>query len=151
MVVINWNHKLWMAGAIYGIGLGSLNQFWIYWNGFNCSQIGSNLCFTCPIRCARSMAWRSFIGFQSCSTNTTVSAPVKLRPSPPTWVVSKRTSMEGSLLNLWMKKASLDLHGCTCRKSLNPQWQGWADRVLVGWRDWRERERDRSETDAGLC
>lgn len=40
------------------------------------------------------------MGFQSCSTNTTVSAPVRLRPSPPTWVVSSSTSMDGSLLNL---------------------------------------------------
>lgn len=43
---------------------------------------------------------RSFIGFQSCSTNITVSAPVKFRPSPPTCVVNNRMSMEGSLLNL---------------------------------------------------
>lgn len=55
---------------------------------------------TCPILCARSMACRSLMGFQSCSTNTTVSAPVRLRPSPPTWVVSSSTSMDGSLLNL---------------------------------------------------
>lgn len=60
--------------------------------------------FTCPMRCARSMACKSLIGFQSCSTNTTVSAPVKLSPSPPTWVVSNRTSIDGSLLNLHSKK-----------------------------------------------
>lgn len=46
--------------------------------------IGNEEVFTCPMRCARSMACRSLIGFQSCSTNTTVSAPVKLSPSPPT-------------------------------------------------------------------
>lgn len=62
--------------------------------------MGNEEVFTCPMRCARSMACRSLIGFQSCSTNTTVSAPVKLSPSPPTWVVSKRTSIDGSLLNL---------------------------------------------------
>ena len=44
--------------------------------------------------------WRSFIGFQSCSTKMTVSAPVKLRPRPPTWVVRSRTSIDGSLLKL---------------------------------------------------
>jgi len=27
--------------------------------------------FFCPMRCARSIACRSFIGFQSCSTNIT--------------------------------------------------------------------------------
>ncbi len=43
----------------------------------------SSSTFFCPILCALSMACRSFIGFQSCSTNMTVSAPVKLRPSPP--------------------------------------------------------------------
>ncbi|KAJ8949075.1 hypothetical protein NQ318_016979 [Aromia moschata] len=40
--------------------------------------------FRCPIRWALSIACRSFIGFQSCSTNITVSAPVKFSPSPPT-------------------------------------------------------------------
>uniref|UniRef100_A0A6B0U0Z9 Uncharacterized protein n=1 Tax=Ixodes ricinus TaxID=34613 RepID=A0A6B0U0Z9_IXORI len=54
--------------------------------------------FFWPMRCARSMAWRSFMGFQSCSTKMTVSAPVRLRPRPPTWVVSSRTSIEGSVL-----------------------------------------------------
>lgn len=56
--------------------------------------------FFWPIRCARSMACKSFIGFQSCSTKITVSAPVRFKPKPPTCVVSKRTSIEGSLLNL---------------------------------------------------
>lgn len=45
---------------------------------------GNEEALTCPMRCARSMACRSLMGFQSCSTNTTVSAPVKLSPSPPT-------------------------------------------------------------------
>ena len=49
---------------------------------------------THPLTC------KSFIGFQSCSKKMTVSAPVRLRPSPPTWVVRRRTSMDGSLLNL---------------------------------------------------
>ena len=44
--------------------------------------------------------WRSFIGFQSCSTKITVSAPVRFRPSPPTCVVNSRMSIDGSLLNL---------------------------------------------------
>mmetsp|Transcript_23235 Transcript_23235/g.58622 ORF Transcript_23235/g.58622 Transcript_23235/m.58622 type:complete len:411 (+) Transcript_23235:171-1403(+) len=52
----------------------------------------------CPSRWARSIAWRSFCGFQSCSRNTTVSAVVRLRPRPPTPVVSSRTSMVGSAL-----------------------------------------------------
>lgn len=76
-------------------------------NGFSSSlkQVKSDAAVlvgvaTCPILCARSMACRSLMGFQSCSTNTTVSAPVRLRPRPPTWVVSSSTSMEGSLLNL---------------------------------------------------
>ena len=43
---------------------------------------------------------RSFMGFQSCSKKMTVSAPVRLRPKPPTWVVSRRTSTDGSTLNL---------------------------------------------------
>lgn len=43
---------------------------------------------------------KSFIGFQSCSTKITVSAPVKLSPSPPTCVVKRRMSIDGSLLNL---------------------------------------------------
>lgn len=55
---------------------------------------------TCPIRCARSIACRSLIGFQSCSTNTTVSAPVRFKPRPPTCVVRSSTSIDGSLLNL---------------------------------------------------
>ena len=42
----------------------------------------------------------SFIGFQSCSKKMTVSAPVRLSPSPPTWAVRRRTSTETSLLNL---------------------------------------------------
>ena len=46
---------------------------------------------------------RSFMGFQSCSKKMTVSAPVRLSPSPPTWVVKRRTSTEGSLLNLYME------------------------------------------------
>eukprot|EP00967_Tisochrysis_lutea_P071406 scaffold94822_cov25-Tisochrysis_lutea.AAC.7 len=53
-----------------------------------------------PSRCARSMACRSFIGFQSWSRNTTVSADVRLRPSPPTLVVSNMRSMLGSELKL---------------------------------------------------
>ena len=44
------------------------------------------------------LAWRSFMGFQSCSRKMTVSAEVRLRPRPPTWVVSSSTSMVGSLL-----------------------------------------------------
>ena len=40
------------------------------------------------------------MGFQSCSKKMTVSAPVRLRPRPPTWVVSRRTSTDGSTLNL---------------------------------------------------
>jgi len=43
---------------------------------------------------------KSFIGFQSCSMKMTVSAPVRFKPSPPTCVVSNRTSIDGSLLNL---------------------------------------------------
>lgn len=57
--------------------------------------------FFWPSRCARSMAWRSFMGFQSCSTKMTVSAPVKFSPRPPTWVVKRRQSMEGSELKVW--------------------------------------------------
>ena len=38
------------------------------------------------------------MGFQSCSRKMTVSAAVRFRPSPPTWVVSSSTSMVGSLL-----------------------------------------------------
>ena len=49
------------------------------------------VCYTC----------RSLMGFQSCSKNTTVSAPVRFNPNPPTCVVNSNTSMEGSLLNLW--------------------------------------------------
>mmetsp|Transcript_714 Transcript_714/g.2142 ORF Transcript_714/g.2142 Transcript_714/m.2142 type:complete len:228 (-) Transcript_714:2828-3511(-) len=51
-----------------------------------------------PSRWARSIAWRSFCGFQSCSRKTTVSAVVRLRPRPPTLVVSSSTSMVGSAL-----------------------------------------------------
>ncbi|KAG5460521.1 MAG: hypothetical protein BJ554DRAFT_7420 [Olpidium bornovanus] len=57
--------------------------------------------FFWPMRWARSIAWRSLIGFQSCSMKITVSAPVRFRPSPPTWVVRRRTSMDGSALNFW--------------------------------------------------
>ena len=39
------------------------------------------------------------MGFQSCSRSTTVSAAVRLRPRPPTWVVSSMTGMLGLLLN----------------------------------------------------
>ena len=46
----------------------------------------------------RGRACRSFMGFQSCSRKMTVSAAVRLRPRPPTWVVSSSTSMVGSLL-----------------------------------------------------
>ena len=52
----------------------------------------------------RSHTCKSFIGFQSCSTKTTVSAPVKFSPSPPTCVVSNRISIDGSLLNLKRRK-----------------------------------------------
>lgn len=45
-----------------------------------------------------SRACRSAMGFQSCSRKTTVSAAVRLRPSPPTAVVSSMTSMVGSAL-----------------------------------------------------
>ena len=38
------------------------------------------------------------MGFQSCSKNITVSAEVRLRPRPPTCVVSSSTGMEGSAL-----------------------------------------------------
>ena len=47
-----------------------------------------------------SQTCKSLVGFQSCSTNMTVSAPVRLRPRPPTWVVNSNMSMDGSLLNL---------------------------------------------------
>ena len=54
---------------------------------------------------------RSFMGFQSCSTKMTVSAPVRLRPRPPTLgggeggeeshlVERSSRSMLGSVLNL---------------------------------------------------
>lgn len=56
--------------------------------------------FFCPIRWARSIACRSFIGFQSCSTKMTVSAPVNVRPRPPTCVVNRRQSILGSALNV---------------------------------------------------
>jgi hypothetical protein len=42
---------------------------------------------------------RSRMGFQSCSTKITVSAPVRFSPRPPTWVVSINTSIVGSPLN----------------------------------------------------
>jgi len=42
---------------------------------------------------------RSFIGFQSWSRKMTVSAEVRLSPSPPTAVVSSIRSMLGSALN----------------------------------------------------
>ena len=48
---------------------------------------------------------RSFIGFQSCSTKMTMSAPVRFNPSPPTSVVNNSMSIEGSLLNLRIKKS----------------------------------------------
>ena len=54
-----------------------------------------------------SITCKSFMGFQSCSKKMTVSAPVRLRPNPPTWVVRRRTSMEGSLLNL-QKESKID-------------------------------------------
>eukprot|EP00962_Isochrysis_galbana_P021382 scaffold6308_cov111-Isochrysis_galbana.AAC.2 len=54
----------------------------------------------CPSRWARSIACRSFIGFQSWSRKMTVSAEVRLSPSPPTLVVSSIRSMLGSELNL---------------------------------------------------
>lgn len=73
-------------------------------------QIGQHCvgkCSLCNVNWEQDCIWmflfytcRSFIGFQSCSTNITVSAPVKFRPSPPTCVVNNRMSMEGSLLNL---------------------------------------------------
>ena len=53
--------------------------------------------FLWPILCARSMACMSIIGFQSCSRKKTVSAAVRLSPSPPTLVVSRSTGMVGSL------------------------------------------------------
>ena len=40
------------------------------------------------------------MGFQSCSTKITVSAPVRFKPSPPTVVVSSSRSIDGSSLNL---------------------------------------------------
>lgn len=64
--------------------------------------------FFCPMRCARSMAWMSFCGFQSCSTKMTVSAPVRLSPSPPTDVVSRSTSYDGSELNLFTMSCRRD-------------------------------------------
>ena len=57
---------------------------------YNYTQIGAVGMQTC----------KSFMGFQSCSKKMTVSAPVRLSPSPPTWVVSRRTSTDGSTLNL---------------------------------------------------
>mmetsp|Transcript_24646 Transcript_24646/g.69301 ORF Transcript_24646/g.69301 Transcript_24646/m.69301 type:complete len:444 (-) Transcript_24646:679-2010(-) len=44
--------------------------------------------FCWPIRKARSTACASDAGFQAGSTMITRSAPVRLRPTPPTWVVS---------------------------------------------------------------
>src|SRR3989338_6764328 len=54
-----------------------------------------------PKRCARSIACRSTIGFQSCSKRITVSAPVKLSPRPPTLVVDSRQSTDTSPLK-WL-------------------------------------------------
>lgn len=67
----------------------------------------------------RSHTCKSFIGFQSCSTKTTVSAPVKFSPSPPTCVVSNRISIDGSLLNLNKRKEkSRKLNTVYCPKKL---------------------------------
>lgn len=53
-----------------------------------------------PIYYTLVLTWRSFMGFQSCSTKITVSAPVRFSPNPPTVVVSRSTSIDGSSLNL---------------------------------------------------
>lgn len=70
-----------------------------------------------PILCARSMACRSFMGFQSCSKKMTVSAPVRLRPRPPTAVVMIMILIEASLLN-----------SSTCS---NLSWPEWLDYRVV--------------------
>ena len=54
------------------------------------------------------------MGFQSCSKKMTVSAPVRLRPSPPTCVVSRRTSTEGSPLNLVCVRVYMCVCVCVC-------------------------------------
>mmetsp|Transcript_2118 Transcript_2118/g.8167 ORF Transcript_2118/g.8167 Transcript_2118/m.8167 type:complete len:276 (-) Transcript_2118:4538-5365(-) len=71
----------------------------------------------CPKRCARSMACRSFCGFQSCSRKTTVSALVRFKPNPPTCVVSSKTSIDGSALNF--RTTSNRAVGATPPSSLN--------------------------------
>ena len=55
--------------------------------------------FFWPMRCARSCACASIMGFQSLSKMTTVSADARFRPSPPARVDSRKTKagLDGSL------------------------------------------------------
>ena len=62
----------------------------------------------CPMRKARSVAYKSTIGFQSGSNTTTLLAAVRFIPSPPTLVVSKNTAMSFLsvvLLNWYIRSA----------------------------------------------
>ena len=73
----------WMANFVW-----NFTQTIVMWNEFlsqvwSASRRGTHL-YTLttlfwPIRWALSMAWRSLLGFQSCSTKMTVSAPVDER------------------------------------------------------------------------
>eukprot|EP00982_Pelagococcus_subviridis_P003849 28616-Pelagococcus_subviridis.AAC.2 len=62
----------------------------------------------CPIRHARSRACASVLGFQSGSYSNTRSAPVKLTPRPPTFVVNKNTNTFASVLNSSMSVMRCD-------------------------------------------
>jgi len=77
------------------------NNIVFCWNFSQDTNISlTNISFNSLTSCQRTC--KSFIGFQSCSKKMTVSAPVRFSPNPPTCVVSNNTSMDGSLLNLWV-------------------------------------------------
>eukprot|EP00964_Phaeocystis_antarctica_P062400 scaffold37385_cov44-Phaeocystis_antarctica.AAC.4 len=59
---------------------------------------------SCPMRCARSMACLSAAGLKSTSWMMTVSAAVRLMPSPPARVVSRKTPMVASALKASIRR-----------------------------------------------
>ena len=82
-----------------------------------------------------SITCKSFMGFQSCSKKMTVSAPVRLRPNPPTWVVRRRTSMEGSLLNL-QKESKIDSQIRTDTNNSYTRTKAMCITMLIWCSDW---------------
>lgn len=85
----------------------------------------------CPNRCARSIACKSFIGFQSWSMKMTMSAPVRFNPTPPIYKLMNshftRIRIIDSQHHLYMSTLPLNSHEWSTREHQSI-YRDWIDR-----------------------